>query len=100
MAAFLQRDALEPEPFLRPFAALHVVVVSDEVEQSDEEIDVSGMHEMLVEPKASEEMVVFSAIGGPLPSGCALSELRLVAPAPRYETLAALTGGGAGGVGV
>ncbi len=91
---FMQRESKQRGAgFLRDFAALHVIVVSDEPEQSGDDPDVTGLVGAIRNHKFDPDMANFSAVAGPMPDGCWLSRERHVPPAPRYEEAADSTGG-------
>ncbi|NOY25426.1 MAG: VWA domain-containing protein [Oligoflexia bacterium] len=75
--------------FMRPGAALHILIVSDEDDQSDESVDFY-LHEF--QSLAGQDRVVVHAIVGDLPEGCA-SGVSAASPGPRYIEAVDYTGG-------
>lgn len=80
--------------FLRAGAELHVVVVSDEDDQSEEEVSFY-LHEL--QSLTGEDRVSVHALVGDLPAGCA-SGVSAADPGPRYLEAVEYTGGRSGSV--
>ncbi len=80
--------------FLREGADLHVLVVSDEDDQSEYEVDFY-LHEL--QALVGEERVVVHAIVGDLPMGC-VSGTSAADAGPRYLEASSATGGISGSI--
>lgn len=80
--------------FLREGADLHVLIVSDEDDQSEYEVDFY-LHEL--QTLAGADRVTIHAIVGDLPAGC-VSGTSAADGGPRYLEAASLTGGLSGSV--
>ena len=76
--------------FLRPDAMLHLILVSDEPEQSSWTSGMSWdqLTQQIIDQKGSSGMVRISAIAGPVPSGCGSAD-----PGTGYSEAVAATGG-------
>ena len=76
--------------FLRPDAMLHLILVSDEPEQSAYTSGQSwdDLTQQIIDKKGSSGMVRISAIAGPVPSGCGSAD-----PGSGYSEAVAATGG-------
>ncbi|MCK6502083.1 hypothetical protein L6R53_01530 [Myxococcota bacterium] len=80
--------------FLRPGAELHVLVVSDEDDQGDEEV-AWYLHEL--QSLAGQDRVTVHGLVGDMPAGCA-SGTSAADPGPRYLEAVGSTGGRRGSV--
>lgn len=80
--------------FLRPGAELHIVVVSDEDDQGEEQVDWY-LHEL--QSLTGQERVTVHALVGDLPAGCA-SGISAADPGPRYLEAVVTTAGRSGSV--
>ena len=76
--------------FLRPDAMLHIILVSDEPEQSSYTSGYAWnqLTQQIIDLKGSAGMVRISAIAGPVPSGCGSAD-----PGTGYSEAVAATGG-------
>lgn len=78
--------------FYREDASLHVVVISDEDDQSTR-VSPFEFSDFMLNLKSNDDIpVTFSTIVGPTPSGCSNRNTD-ADPAPRYEQVAATVGG-------
>lgn len=89
--------------FLRPGAYLYVVFVSDEDDESRDEVRYFERRLRAMKGKGNEGTVIVSAIAGPpteeLPESCYTEEgLRKVRPGHRYAEMARATGGTMGNI--
>ncbi len=90
---WLKREQAHEDPFLRPYAALQIIIVTDEREQSGEVLDASAMARMLQLEKGSPDAVQVSHISGPPPDGCSNGTWHRIPPTPRLYEIKSLTGG-------
>ncbi len=79
--------------FFREEAAFHAIVVSDETEQSGNDPSQPEFIEMMRNLKADPDMVTFSSIVGPNPSGCTTETGAPAMAAPRYISATEQIGG-------
>lgn len=91
------------EGFVRPKAALAVIVVSDEDDSSYGEPDYYARAFRSSKGKGNEGLVTFSTIGGTPPQGCTPAGEQqfygsLAEPAFRYSAVSAKTGGVVGSI--
>jgi hypothetical protein len=89
--------------FLRPNAALAIIVVTNEDDSSFGTTEYFGRRFRTLKGKGNENLVSFSVIGGPVPNGCvppgeAGLYGSLAEPSYRYSEIATRTGGIVGSI--